>query len=178
MRCARRRSRASSRHRNSGVGDRVGFAGARLVAELRRAVAIPALVLATRRFASFGHVDGRQLRAEITLAVANAGFILLMLSGMVIPVSKLPGAMRTVSEALPSEALSHMHAVGTGTWVVLAVCAVVRQVYWPQVLPLGVIPRRRPRRAGRRSGTCRPSCLQLRPWRSLAPSLRASRSAW
>ena len=73
-------------------------------------VAIPALVLATSRaFASFGLVDGRQLRAEITLAVANAGFILLMLvSGMVIPVSKLPGAMRTVSEALPSEALSHV----------------------------------------------------------------------
>jgi len=42
-------------------------------------VAIPALVLATYAFASFGLVDGRQLRAEITLAVANAGFILLML---------------------------------------------------------------------------------------------------
>jgi ABC-2 type transport system permease protein len=98
-------------------------------------VAIPALVLATRAFASFGLVDGRQLRAEITLAVANAGFILLMLvSGMVIPVSKLPGAMRTVSEALPSEALSHVHAVGTGAatgtraWVVLAVWAVVGPV--------------------------------------------------
>ena len=38
--------------------------------------------------------------------------------------------------------------------------------------------RRRPRRAGRRSGTSRPSCLQRRPWRSLAPSLRASRNAW
>ena len=80
------------------------------------------------------------MRTEITLAVANAGFILLMLvSGMVIPVSKLPGAMRTVSEArpseaLPSEALSHVHAVGTGAatgtraWVVLAVCAVVGPV--------------------------------------------------
>jgi hypothetical protein len=49
-------------------------------------VAIPALELATRAFASLGLVDGRQLRAEIALAVANAGFILLMLmSGMVIP---------------------------------------------------------------------------------------------
>jgi hypothetical protein len=38
-------------------------------------------------------VDGRELRAEITLTVANADFIPLMLvSGMVIPVSKLPGA--------------------------------------------------------------------------------------
>ena len=46
------------------------------------------------RVATSGSVDGRQLRAEITLAVANAGFILLMLvSGMVIPVSKLPWAV-------------------------------------------------------------------------------------
>jgi hypothetical protein len=36
-------------------------------------VAIPALVLATCAFASLGSVDGRQLRVEITLAVANAG---------------------------------------------------------------------------------------------------------
>jgi hypothetical protein len=42
--------------------------------------------------------------------------------------------MRTVSEALPSKALSHVHAVGTGaatgtrTWVVLAMWAVVRPV--------------------------------------------------
>ena len=75
------------------------------------------------------------MRPEITLAVANAGFILLMLlSGMVIPVSKLPGAMRTVSEALPSKALPHLHAVGTGAATgtrassVVAVWAVVRPV--------------------------------------------------
>jgi len=42
--------------------------------------------------------------------------------------------MRTVSEALPSEALSHVHAVGTGAatgtraWVVLAVWAVIGPV--------------------------------------------------
>jgi hypothetical protein len=49
-------------------------------------VAIPALELATRAFASLGLVDGRQLRAEFALAVANAGFILLMfVSGIVIP---------------------------------------------------------------------------------------------
>jgi hypothetical protein len=91
-------------------------------------VAIPGLVLATC--------------AEITLAGAHAGFILLMLvSGLVIPVSKLPGAMRTVGEALPSEALSHVHAAATGTraWVVLAVGR--RQPgAGGQVLPLGVIP--------------------------------------
>ena len=85
--------------------------------------------------------------AEITLPVANAGFILLMLvSGMVISVSKLAGAMRTVSEARPSEALSHVHAVGTGAatgtraGVVLAVWAVIRALLAAQVLRLGVIP--------------------------------------
>jgi hypothetical protein len=58
------------------------------------------------------------MRAKITLAVANAGFILLMLvSGMVILVSKLPGAMRTAGAA-----------TGTRAWVVLAVWAVVGSV--------------------------------------------------
>ncbi len=96
-------------------------------------VALPALVLATTAFASLGLLMAGTLRAEITLAVANAGFILLMLiSGMVIPVSKLPGPMRIASEALPSEALAHvLHAAATGAatgtraWVVLVVWAII-----------------------------------------------------
>ena len=97
------------------------------------ALALPAVVLATTAFAALGLLMAGTLRAEITLAVANAGFILLMLiSGMVIPISKLPGPMRTVSELLPSEALSHiLHAAASGAsagaraWIVLAVWAVV-----------------------------------------------------
>jgi ABC-2 type transport system permease protein len=100
------------------------------------ALALPAVVLATIGFASLGLLMAGTLRAEITLAVANAGFILLMLvSGMVIPVSKLPGAMRTVSRLLPSEALAHvLHAAAAGTatgqraWIVLAAWAVVSPV--------------------------------------------------
>lgn len=99
-------------------------------------VALPALVLATTAFASLGLLMAGTLRAEITLAVANAGFILLMLvSGMVIPVSKLPGPMQKVSEALPSEALAHiLHAAASGAstgsraWIVLALWAVVSPV--------------------------------------------------
>jgi hypothetical protein len=66
-------------------------------------------------------------------------------SGLVIPVSKLPGAMRTVSAAVPSKALSHVHAVGTGAvtgtraGVVLAVWDRRRPGAGGQVLPLGVI---------------------------------------
>lgn len=95
-------------------------------------VALPAVVLATTAFASLGLLMAGRLRAEITLAVANAGFILLMLvSGMVIPVTKLPDAMRSVVELLPSEALAHiLHAAATGAatgsrpWIVLSVWAV------------------------------------------------------
>ncbi len=96
------------------------------------AVALPAVVLATIAFASLGLLMAGTLRAEITLALANAGFILLMLvSGMVIPVSKLPGAMRAVARLLPSEALARiLHAAasnrptGAGAWIVLVVWAV------------------------------------------------------
>lgn len=99
-------------------------------------VALPALVLATTAFASLGLLMAGTLRAEITLAVANAGFIVLMLvSGMVIPVSKLPSAMRIVSQLLPSEALAHiLHAAATGgstgarAWIVLTVWAAISPV--------------------------------------------------
>ncbi len=99
-------------------------------------VALPALVLATTAFASLGLLLAGTLRAEITLAVANAGFIVLMLiSGMVIPVEKLPGPMRTFAQLLPSEALAHiLHAAASGAatgarpWAVLAVWAAVSPV--------------------------------------------------
>lgn len=99
-------------------------------------VALPALLLGTTAFAALGLLMAGTLRAEITLAVANAGFILLMLiSGMVIPVSELPAPMRAVSRLLPSEALAHiLHAAASGAatgaraWVVLAIWAVVSPV--------------------------------------------------
>lgn len=97
------------------------------------AAAIPAIVLATTAFAALGLLMAGTLRAEVTLAVANAGFILLMLvSGMIIPVGKLPGPMRAAVELLPSESLAHiLHAAAEGAptgaraWVVLVVWAVV-----------------------------------------------------
>jgi ABC-2 type transport system permease protein len=98
--------------------------------------ALPAVALATIAFASLGLLMAGTLRAELTLAAANAGFILLMLiSGMVIPVSKLPGPMRTAARLLPSEALARvLHAAaagsssGTRAWIVLVAWAVVSPV--------------------------------------------------
>lgn len=99
-------------------------------------VALPALALATTAFASLGLLMAGTLRAEITLAVANAAFIVLMLvSGMVIPVDELPGALRAVSQLLPSEALaSILHAAASGgstgarPWIVLSLWATVSPV--------------------------------------------------
>jgi hypothetical protein len=77
-------------------------------------------------------------------------------------------------------AAAGFRAVATGTcaWVVLAVWAVVSPALAVTFFRWEWFPRRRPRRAGRRFGTCRPSCLQRRRWRSLAPSLRASGNGW
>ena len=100
------------------------------------ALALPAVALATIGFAALGLLVAGTLRAEMTLALANGTFILLMLvSGMIIPVAKLPSAMRTVVALLPSESLAHVlhaastgHAVGMRAWVVLAFWAVVSPV--------------------------------------------------
>jgi ABC-2 type transport system permease protein len=94
-------------------------------------VALPAVALATIGFASVGLLMAGTLRAEITLALANGAFIfLLLVSGMIIPTAKLPGAMRTAAALLPSESLAHvLHAASTGAstgtraWIVLAIWA-------------------------------------------------------
>ncbi len=95
-------------------------------------LAVPAVVLATLAFAGIGLLMAGTLRAELTLAAANALYLLLLLlGGMVFPLSKLPGPLRTVAEGLPAGALSDvLHgalsaggSVPVRAWVVLAVWA-------------------------------------------------------
>jgi ABC-2 type transport system permease protein len=93
---------------------------------------VAAMVLATVAFAGLGLLMAGRLRGEAVLAAANGLYlVLLLLGGMVIPVEKLPGALRTVARALPAAALSDViHAASTAgavpgrAWVVLAVWAV------------------------------------------------------
>jgi len=91
-------------------------------------------VLATVAFAGLGLLMAGTLRAEMTLAAANGLYlVLLLIGGMVVPLAKLPGAVRALARMLPSAALSDvLHAtIGTGghvgarPWIVLAVWAVV-----------------------------------------------------
>ena len=96
-----------------------------------------AALLATIGFAGIGLLMAGTLRAELTLAAANGLYlVLLLLGGMVFPLSKLPGPMRSFADALPAGALSNaLHAtltarshVGGGDWIVLVVWALAAPV--------------------------------------------------
>jgi ABC-2 type transport system permease protein len=77
------------------------------------------------------------LRPEVTLAAANGLYlVLLLLGGMVVPLSKLPGGLADFARLLPAAALSDslFHALGVGggipleAWLVLLVWAVAAPV--------------------------------------------------
>lgn len=95
---------------------------------------LAAVVLATVAFTGLALLLAGRLPALVNLAAANALFIaLLMLSGMVFPLDKLPGGLRTAVRALPSTALAEVLrgaltadvGIPGRTWPVLVVWAVV-----------------------------------------------------
>lgn len=114
--------------------------GVALVVGWRPSGSVPAaalaMLLATVGFSGLGLLMAGRLRGEAVLAAANGLYlVLLLLGGMVVPVAKLPGALRLVSRALPAAALSDvLHAATTAAhvpgraWLVLAVWAVAAPV--------------------------------------------------
>jgi len=65
------------------------------------------VALGTAAFGGLGLLMAGRLRGELTLAVANGLYlVLLLLGGMVFPLSELPGLLRDVAELLPAAALS------------------------------------------------------------------------
>ena len=101
------------------------------------AAAVVTVLLATAAFGGIGLLMAGVLKAEVNLAAANGLYlVLLLLGGMVVPISKLPGGVAAVAKLLPAEALSAaLHAtLGTGSavptlsWVVLAVWCVAAPV--------------------------------------------------
>jgi ABC-2 type transport system permease protein len=94
------------------------------------AAVVALLVLGTAAFSGLGLLMAGTLRAETTLAGANLVYLLLLvLGGVVFPVSRFPAGLRTVVRVLPVSALSDgLRAVlraGGGVpgrdWLVLAV---------------------------------------------------------
>lgn len=70
---------------------------------------VATLVLGTAAFAGLGLLLAGTLRAEATLALANALFLaLLMLGGIILPIDHLPGFLQRIATALPATALSDL----------------------------------------------------------------------
>jgi ABC-2 type transport system permease protein len=77
---------------------------------------IVASVLASLGFAAIGLTIAGRLRAEATLAALNGLYlVLLLVSGMVVPLTKLPRVLADVARALPSGALAAAIRSGLGS---------------------------------------------------------------
>jgi len=106
---------------------------------------VVSLLLGTAAFAGLGLLLAGALRAEATLALANGLFIaFLLLGGIVIPVSHLPGPLADLASWLPAAALADAFRVALGSgdadlarslailavWAVGAVGLAVRTFRW------------------------------------------------
>lgn len=79
---------------------------------------VAALLLGTFAFAGLGLLMAGTLRAEATLALANAAFIAcLLLGGIVVPVDHLPEPLATIAGLLPAAALSDAFRFALGSGV-------------------------------------------------------------
>jgi ABC-2 type transport system permease protein len=99
--------------------------------------ALLAVLLGTIAFAGLGLLLGGTLPGLTTLAAANGLYVLLLLvGGMIFPLSSLPGWLQGVSRALPPASLADLlhGALSPGgdvpvrAWLVLAAWAVVGPV--------------------------------------------------
>lgn len=109
------------------------------------AVVAGSLLLGTAAFAGLGLLMAGALRAEATLAGANALYLLfLLVGGVVMPVSDLPAALEGLARVLPAAALSDLVRAGTGAgtsdtiaatavltiWAVGSIALAVRTFRW------------------------------------------------
>ena len=78
------------------------------------AVAV-AVILGTAAFSSLGLLFAGTLRAEATMALTNALFLLaLLLGGLLVPGHQLPGMLGALASLLPTAALADALRVGLG----------------------------------------------------------------
>jgi len=97
------------------------------------AAALAAVLLGTVAFSGLGLLMAGALKPELTLALANGLYlVLLLLGGIAVPLTSLPGPLRAAARALPAAALSDAlrAAIGEGravpgrAWLVLVAWAV------------------------------------------------------
>ncbi|CAA9227755.1 MAG: Efflux ABC transporter, permease protein [uncultured Acidimicrobiales bacterium] len=99
--------------------------------------ALAAVLLGTIAFCGLGLLMAGALKPELTLALANGLYlVMLLLGGMVVPLASLPAPLRAAARALPAAALSDAlrASVGEGAtvpgraWLVLAAWAAAAPV--------------------------------------------------
>lgn len=97
------------------------------------ALLAPAVVLGTAAFAGIGLLLAGTLKGTVNLAVCNALYLVLLLTGgMIIPTEKLPGPLAATARLLPANALSEVMRGATtnvavssvGGWAVLTLWAI------------------------------------------------------
>ena len=103
------------------------------------------MLLGTAAFSGFGLLMAGTLRAEATLAAANLVYLLLLvLGGVIFPLTKFSGGLRSVLELLPISALADglrqvlQHGAGLpardllvlSVWAVLGLALAARFFRW------------------------------------------------
>ena len=99
--------------------------------------AVLAVLLGTVAFSGLGLLLAGTLKPELTLALANGLYlVMLLLGGMVVPLGSLPDVLRTVAEVLPAAALSDAlrASVGEGAAVPARAWAVL--LAWAAATPV------------------------------------------
>lgn len=107
------------------------------------ALAILGALLGTAAFAGLGLLLAGTLRAETVLALANVLFLgFLVVGGVIVPVSSLPGPLAAIASALPAGPLSAVlrSALGTAAGTVDVSGSLVLLAGWA-IVALGVAAR-------------------------------------
>lgn len=108
-------------------------------------LALLAIALGTVTFAAIGLAMAGALRAELTLAGANALFLLfILLGGGILPLSHLPVPLATIAQFLPAAALTEalqatlsnnrafpgLAFLELGIWAIVALAIAIRTFQW------------------------------------------------
>lgn len=107
-------------------------------------IVVGAAALGAVTFAALGLLLAGTLRAEAVLALANGLFLVaLLVGGILVPASALPGPLASVAAVLPSAALADLLQVGLGgggdgllpaaillAWAIVAVALAARWFRW------------------------------------------------
>lgn len=79
-------------------------------------VVVAAVALGTGAFSALGLLLAGTLRAEATMALTNALFLLaLLVGGLLVPAHQLPGVLGALASLLPTAALADLLRIGLGT---------------------------------------------------------------